>query len=39
MKNGMTEREIAMILDMSKSTLHRKIESFRSNLIKKGIKR
>ena len=39
MKNGMTEREIAMILDMSQSTLHRKIESFRSNLIKKGIKR
>ena len=25
MKNGMTEREIAMILDMSQSTLHRKI--------------
>ena len=39
MKNGMTEREIAMILDMSQSTLHRKIESFRSNLIEKGIKR
>ena len=39
MKNGMTEREIAMILDMSKSTLHRKIESFRKTLIEKGIKR
>ena len=39
MKNGMTEREIAMILDMSQSTLHRKIESFRSNLIEKGIER
>ena len=39
MKNGMTEREIAMILDMSQSTLHRKIESFRNTLIKKGIKR
>ena len=39
MKNDMTEREIAMILDMSQSALHRKIESFRSNLIKKGIKR
>ena len=39
MKNGMTEREIAMILDMSQSALHRKIESFRSILIEKGIKR
>ena len=39
MKNGMTEREIAMILDMSQSALHRKIESFRNTLIKKGIKR
>lgn len=38
MKNGMTEREIAMILDMSQSTLHRKIESFRKTLIEKGIK-
>lgn len=37
MKNGMTEREIAMILDMSLSTLHRKIESFRNTLIEKGI--
>ena len=37
MKKGMTEREIAMILDMSQSTLHRKIESFRNNLIEKGI--
>jgi hypothetical protein len=37
MKNGMTEREIAMILDMSQSTLHRKIESFRNTLIEKGI--
>lgn len=39
MKNGMTERQIAMILDMSQSTLHRKIESFRKTLIEKGIKR
>ena len=39
MKNGMSERQIAMILDMSQSALHRKIESFRSNLINKGIKR
>lgn len=39
MKNGMTEREIAMILDMSQSTLHRKIESFRNTLIEKGIQR
>ena len=39
MKNGMTEREIAMILDMSQSTLHRKIESFRNTLIEKGINR
>ena len=39
MKNGMTEREIAMILDMSQSTLHRKIQSFRKTLIDKGIKR
>ena len=39
MKNGMTEREIAMILDISQSTLHRKIESFRNTLIDKGIKR
>ena len=38
MKNGMTEREIAMILDMSQSTLHRKIENFRNKLIEKGIK-
>lgn len=34
----MTEREIAMILDMSQSTLHRKIENFRNKLIEKGIK-
>ena len=34
----MTEREIAMILDMSQSALHRKIESFRKTLIEKGIK-
>lgn len=39
MKNGMTEREIAMILDMSQSTLHRKIENFRNTLIEKGIQR
>ena len=39
MKNGMTEREIAMILDMSQSALHRKIESFRNTLIEKGINR
>ena len=39
MKNGMTEREIAIILDMSQSTLHRKIESFRNTLIDKGINR
>ena len=39
MKNGMTERQIAMILDMSQSKLHRKIESFRKTLIEKGIKR
>ena len=38
-KNGMSEREIAMILDMSQSALHRKIESFRKTLIEKGIKR
>lgn len=39
MKNGMTERQIAMSLDMSKSKLHRKIQSFRKTLIEKGIKR
>ena len=39
MKTGMSEREIAMILDMSQSALHRKIESFRNTLIKKGIKK
>ena len=38
-KNGMTERQIAMILDMSQSTLHRKIENLRNTLIEKGIKR